>query len=346
MHSSFSHSQYSFTQLDSIARVPTKKGEFILRPFIVDDQRGILNLWKTAFNREMPLDLWKWKYLYHPFKTEMIVGINEQDEIQVVFSGIGYPANWMGRETRITQLMDIMTHPSVRKSGLFIHAVNQFIKVFTGSNKTVMLYGFPGKYHFDIGEKYLQYSSIDPGVVYLSYEINNPKTSLPERGFSLTPMKSTDKAFDDLWDRCAPDYPFCVIRNSRFLTWRFFAHPFQKYHLYGLTNNFDNKLLGYVVIHTQENAVHILDFLAPDSTPLIHVLMNLLIKRLKDAEYQSISTWLPGQHFSIKALTDFGFEEKSEPLGIIPTIRSFDPGLESQWVCRHLYYTIADWDLL
>ena len=40
------------------------------------------------------------------------------------------------------------------------------------------------------------------------------------------------------------------------------------------------------------------------------------------------------------------FAQAPEPLGIVPTARSFDVNLEIPWVSDNLYYTMADADLV
>jgi hypothetical protein len=61
---------------------------------------------------------------------------------------------------------------------------------------------------------------------------------------------------------------------------------------------------------------------------------------------EKISVWVPGSHFSVEILAAAGFARIDEPLGIVPTARSFDPALEIPWISDHLYYTMADADLV
>ena len=42
-------------------------GTFEIRPYLPEDERQVLSLWKTAFHKEMPEPLWHWKYTRNPF---------------------------------------------------------------------------------------------------------------------------------------------------------------------------------------------------------------------------------------------------------------------------------------
>jgi len=62
-------------------------------------------------------------------------------------------------------------------------------------------------------------------------------------------------------------------------------------------------------------------------------------------DIEHIETWLPGGHFLTTGLLDAGWTREPEPLGIVPTARSFDPELTIPWVSENFFYTMADSDL-
>ncbi|OQX73355.1 MAG: hypothetical protein B6D64_13975, partial [Bacteroidetes bacterium 4484_276] len=58
-----------------------------------------------------------------------------------------------------------------------------------------------------------------------------------------------------------------------------------------------------------------------------------------------VQLWLPKNHFITDNLVEIGFEEKPEPLGIIPTGRSFDKTLDIDFAINNIFYTMGDGDL-
>ena len=144
-------------------RIELDAGTFTAAPYRAEDERAVLDLWRVAFGKELDADLWRWKYVDNPFGMRVLVCRDPQTEAAVVvYSGVPYRARRNGREVEIVQLMDIMSHPDVRKTGLFIKAAEAFFDIFAVGD-SVLYYGIPGRYHFDIGAKYLDYSELEVG---------------------------------------------------------------------------------------------------------------------------------------------------------------------------------------
>jgi len=61
---------------------------------------------------------------------------------------------------------------------------------------------------------------------------------------------------------------------------------------------------------------------------------------------EQLETWLPGGHFLYQYAMLCGFESFLEPMGIIPTARIFHPSITFEWLCEHMYYNMADGDLM
>ncbi|MFP4087436.1 MAG: GNAT family N-acetyltransferase, partial [Desulfobacteraceae bacterium] len=132
-------------------RIETQHGSFRVRPYRSDDEAGVLSLWEAAFGKELSPSLWRWKYLKNPYPVQIGVAVDDDERVLVLYGGIPYRANWNGNQVSMTHLMDIMSHPDCRGSGLFVKTGAAFFDLFAGPERTLFYYGFPGKYHFDIG---------------------------------------------------------------------------------------------------------------------------------------------------------------------------------------------------
>ena len=323
------------------------KGTFTIRSYRPEDEQNVLALWKTAFGKEMPISLWNWKYQQNPFGCHMLLCVNDADEPVVMYGGVPYQAQWNGKRVEITQLMDIMSHPDYRKTGLFIHTGNAFFDTFGGSKHSVMLYGFPGKYHFEIGQKYLAYQKMASDIAYLSADPaalseNKPSVSSGniEQRFDI------DASFDSLWKRCQVSYPFSVIRNADFLRWRFIDHPFNHYEIWGHRMKAEKDLAAYAILSFIDNKATLVDLLGLPFDSIWSDFWIKLGKMLAQRDISQLHTWLPDGHFITHAVMASGLKRFPEPIGIIPTVRSFDTSLTFDWISKNLYYTMADTDLM
>lgn len=323
------------------------RGEFLVRPYQPEDEKYVLSLWKTAFQKEMPETVWRWKYTENPFGFHMLLCLNESGIPVVMYGGIPYRANWNGTPVEITNLMDIMSHPDYRKTGLFIHTGNAFFDRFGGPEKSVFLYGFPGSYHYEIGRKYLGYRKLAADVVYLHAAVD----ALIQSGF----QKSTgcieqnliiDDAFDRLWQRCRGSYPLAIIRDAAFLSWRYAHHPVKSYEVWQYRVSRQGDMMAYAIFSIEAGTAVISDVMAPLSDIRLSDFWSVLGKMLYDRGVVSVATWLPGGHFMVQSAVSSGFSVCPEPTGIIPTLRIFDPDMDFAWACDHLFYTMADGDLV
>jgi hypothetical protein len=246
----------------------------------------------------------------------------------------------------MTHLMDIMSHPDCRKSGLFVKTGMAFFDLFAGPDRTCFYYGFPGKYHFDIGKKYLAYTGLDGGVRFLAA----PTGALAPKSRALSGrverVRDVDETFDDLWHGCREGYPFAVIRDAAFLRWRFFEHPSRKYEIWTYRSYFKKDLKAYAVFALEGETARMVDILIPGAEKTVEDFLARVSHQFHRRGINAIETWLPESHFLIQSLVDAGFGERQEPLGFIPTGRSFHPNISVDWASRNLFYTMADGDLL
>lgn len=321
---------------------------FVFRPYAAGDEAGILELWRKAFGKEMRPGLWAWKYRDCPFAVEIgLCRCEEDGEVVVSFGGIAFRGSLDGKEIRMTHLVDIMSHPLYRKTGLFVHTAEAFFACFAGPSKTSLYYGFPGKIHFDIGQKYLQYRPLPAGVSYWSARTGDIEERKTRSRGRLERIVAADRRIDALWHEREAGYPLSVRRDSVFLTWRFSAHPFNAYEIWGYRTAFRSRLRGYAVLSLGEDGkkAKLLDLLLPPSVEDSADFLRRLGRELSGRGVTQLVCWLPGGHESGKAALAAGFVQGAEPLGIIPTARVFDPALAFSRVCEALYYTMADGDL-
>jgi len=325
--------------------IELEAGTFTAAPYRAEDERAVLDLWHVAFGKELDPDLWRWKYVDNPFGMRVLVCRDPRTEAAVVvYSGVPYRARWNGREVEIVQLMDIMSHPDVRKTGLFIKAAEAFFDLFAGGD-SVLYYGIPGRYHFDIGAKYLDYSELESGVAYLRGSTRALARGAGIFGPSMQLVKRPTPDLDRIWSEVADHYPLGAVRDAAFVDWRFFRNPQRDYRLYVLRAGMTRRPRGYAVIGVDGGSARLVDFLMPPDREMIAALSGRMTADLAARDIDTIETWLPGRHFITEGLVAAGWSREPEPLGIVPTARSFDTQLTIPWVSENFFFTMADSDL-
>ncbi len=326
-------------------KIEVEAGSFSARPYRSGDDAEVLALWQLAFGRELDEAIWRWKYAENPFGQRILLCLDDDGLALVMYSGVPYRANWNGREVEIVQLMDIMSHPDYRKTGLFVKAADTYFDLFAGGD-SVLYYGIPGRYHFDIGAKYLKYSELKSGVAYLRGEAS--VIARRARLFGATAERIDDAAvaLDAVWTELKPHYPLAAIRDRAFVEWRFFQNPTRDYSVYLYRTGLSKRPKGYAVVGIEGEVARIVDLLVPPDRNLIAEFTGQIAADIRRLGIGVLETWMPGSHFISRMLEDSGWAREPEPLGIVPTARSFDNGLTIPWTSENFFYTMADSDLM
>ncbi len=327
--------------------IETNGETFWVKPYTDDDEKDVLSLWTTVFGKETDCDLWRWKYIENPFGNRILLAFDEAGRIVGLYGGIPYIAQIENEYHRIVQLMDIMTHPRVRKSGLFVKFAYQFCDfVEAYSPEPIFFYGFPGSYHLSVGIKYLKYEVCTNKVIFLKYPLKKIDFKYKyDQDIKLRWLGNEDLAlFDQLWNGCKASYPLSVVRDSIFVKWRFLDHPRNAYHIMGAMDEL-GALLGYMVFVREADVIRMVDILVPDSAITVEHIFFRLVEKLMEERIETIETWLPESHFISRHLICFGFENHPEPIGFTSTVRRLSPNLTLEWISKNLFYTMADADL-
>ena len=328
----------------------TPHGTFYLRPYRDEDMEQVIALWNHAFNQTMDHRVWRWKFHDCPFGRQTMVCFTADHVPIAMYAGIPFRANWGGRSIRLTQLIDNMSHPAYRhltngRKGLFVQTAEHFFDTYGSGPEPGFHYGFPGLRHHKLGAMLLHYSRLAGGAAYL--EARFPKISIPLFGSSskkVVRLFHASDELDELWNKAARYYPFSVVRDAQFVRWRFFDRPAADYHVYAYRN--EQGLSAYVAARFDGDTAAIVDILAlPDGNDLRDIVRTIGRECCKK-RVRTLKVWLPGDHFIGGMLLRRGFTNREEPLGIVPTGRSFIPGLDIDYAASNMYYTMADSDLL
>jgi len=319
---------------------------FRIRPYRAEDERAVLSLWQAAFHQELPSRVWRWKYLENPYARKVLVCTRADGTVVALFGGMPYRTNWGGRIVEALHAMDIMSHPDYRGAGLFVRTCQAFMDAFCQPGGVSFLYGVPGRYHYDLGEKYLGYRELKGCLRYLTARPADLAKGRKRFWGRLRRVREIDPSFDRLWVNCSPHYPLAVIRDAPFLRWRFMDNPRESYDIYGYQRWGSGEMAGYAVLSRHPEKPRLVDLLAPPVPGLIRDLLARIGMELVRQGIETVETWLPADHFVTKAAMAAGFAPAQEPVGMILCVRLFDHSPDLEWIAGNLYFTMADGDLM
>jgi len=153
----------------------------------------------------------------------------------------------------------------------------------------------------------------------------------PQVATSLVRVNNFDHRMDTFWERYAASHPFGLVKDSRYLNWRYCNHPLHAYHITLAERG--GQITGCLVIqHTGLRSVIAELMFLPDHPSPTNPLLRSAVKQARSAGSVLLSTWATSEQASFRALRRMGF---STPANLIRMARSL-PAL-----ARQLYQVIA-----
>lgn len=312
--------------------------DLLIRMYKDGDEGRIVSLFKEVFGREMSLEEWRWKYTGRGNKkVYSAVALNETDEIIAHYGGMPHRMIYQGKVIYGMAIGDVMVHPKLRGLKLFKKTA-ALVPDEAVKDGILLGYGFPNERALLLPQKLGLYEKVED-VFEATKEVRF-HNSFNRYFFKFSPLSFDDNGIDALWESVKHELHLAVVRDRKYLKWRYHLHPFLKYELWGLKNRFGNKLQGIAVLRQDQERMLFIDFICrPD---MIEPLF------LKAENYASaigkkfIVLWHP-EYLSDRLLS-LGFSVKPS-LTCIPRT-THELTLKKEAIKGNFFYTMGDTDFL
>lgn len=339
------------------------KGEWSVRSYQPGDEIGLVQLFKRVFGVERTLDRWYWQFRDNPVGDQYIrVAVTDSGDLVGHYGGVPVLANWAGERLVLTQVVDVMADPAIRgglsqRSGIFGRLLASYIQECLGPGRSALGFGFPPIGNLRLGRQ-LGYRELHR-VHSLAREIVNRRTfclpaSISTLGWVVEEVTDL-RPVDRLWLRCQPELPVAIIRDSRYLSWRYRQQPEIRYHVVVVRRRFSGEWAGIAVLRLgvgkelaflgqDDTSACIVDWLVPTDERLAAELLMTECEVIgRENGMRRLYAWFrPGSvHWDL--FTSSGFQPELAPMYL--TARPGIEGLSLEWAKDRWYYTMGDSDL-
>ena len=306
-----------------------------IRDYKTGDEEGITRLFGDVFGKEMTSGQWKWKYLV-PGNGRIYSKVTEAVSHGIIGHAGAIPLRGVFKNTPIQffQIVDVMVHPKERgflgRKNLFDSMIKFLFEDIRKEFPDVFCYGFPGTRPFILGERIKVYDQIELASEHtkrLHRSLLNP--------YKVQLIAWDDDRLDSLWTMFSKDFSLSLIRDKRYLCWRYATNPFFSYQLFGIF--LLGKLKGWVVTKDSDDEIFVVDLLTEPrrSMGILKALENHLISRGK----KNIRIWLSERwRKHIK-----GYTANVTP--VVVTNMIWKLPFTTSTVKENLYYTMGDADI-
>jgi len=247
---------------------------YIIREYKPGDKEKIFELinfvW-GSYNAEVVKSVWDWLFLNNPFRPEgppYILVVENNSDIVGLVCNIFVDLKIDNKVTKARWGCNFMTHPQHRGEGLMLSKMQLDIPILPwfgfSSQKILPLETKLGGHR--ITSIYSQICILDMKA-FLQNKYKNRFIAclggvswnlvskicftrrVPNRSISITEITYFDDRFNEFWEEISKDYPVIVVRNQKYLNWRFITTPF-KYHIFTATK--DRRISGYIALRQTE----------------------------------------------------------------------------------------------
>jgi len=312
------------------------------------DEQNIYDLAKAVWGEQVPekeqwIKGWKWMFTDNPAGNSIIWLAEHDGKLIGEYPLVMADMKIGNKIVKAAQIADTMTHPEYRRQGIAFTLGREALSQLRRQG-AYLAFGFPTAeaYPLHIKSGYLDICAVQTLFKplnlrnlleeYLTH--NKPligslsavaklalktifRAQKPPKveGLTITQLLQFDDRFNDFWKLISNDYNISIVRDKRYLNWRYMNMPNAKYTVYVAEK--DNEVCGYIVLdykcQRQLFLGRILDIIAPrDQQNVIQHLISKAVEHFEQEKVDAITTGIVAHRYYHSFLK----------VGFIPSIRS------------------------
>jgi len=281
-------------------------------PYTPGDESKILELFKLTFNKQMSPDYWNWRFASNPAGRQMIELAWDGATLAGHYAVSPVKMSINGRESLTALSMTTMTHPDYRKRGIFVTLAQSLYRRLDKEG-VVGVWGFPNdnSYHGFMAK--LNWFPLARIPKLQCKNCQGVVIPPDEERQDILEVYRIDNRFDELWQRIDKDNLNLVVRDSKYLQWRYLECPLNEYRVFILPES--GGISGYLVLKTYcggtESTGEIVDLLAVNNDAVRRLLKHAL-KHFSISGVGSVVLWMNTGASYYKSVEELGFKPLDE----------------------------------
>jgi len=349
---------------------------FKIREYADGNENHIVALFEKVYGKTMgkteSKQHWQWEYLKNPVHSISIKLAWNNGNLIGQYSANPLVVWANGQEVMAALSLDTMTDPDYSGMGVFSETAKSLYNDLV-EKKFAFIYGFPNSKSISVFLKYLGWQIISPPPILVcpldmgpfirkktkSDFLGNLVSKVSKPLLQICHNKSLrdnnnhieirrEKQFglwaDDLWLRCRNQHKIWIVRNYKYLSWRYDMRPESQYNIFSAWAN--NEIAGFVITTSQRrdegNVCFILDILVDSElSGVIEKLLVTVKKQSIDNNDTLISSMVMPASIYRKYFHKFCFV--SLPHKFFPQELNFGGRTLDNQISNEVFFNSASW---
>jgi Acetyltransferase (GNAT) domain len=308
------------------------------------DEIAIQSLFKSAFNRDMSIEYWDWRFKRNPAGKTMIKLMWDADFLVGHYAVCPVYVNVCGVRTLAALSMTTMTHPLYTGRGIFSELADQLYQSLSQEFAIEFVWGFPNvnsHYGFikNLGWKDLAV------VPTLSLSTSQVK---PVQDDAVYRHDQIDHSFLPSVSAVTSKYEVGVLRDIEYLKWRYLECPTIKYDIFSVRSD---KNLYFLVLkifksfdYPTKYEIDLVEFFMPVDAGLVLRALQAILAHYRAYDVVKINAWIPLGDDRHGVLEKIGFSY-DKPLTYMGIKSLGNPDLGTYIDFRNWYFSMGDSDV-
>lgn len=318
--------------------------EIKIRNYIEGDELRIAPLLHSNFpnapESQSILETWLWQFK-NDFSKESGVAVAEREsEIVAHYAVMWFLMNYQDQLIEGAISTATVTDKRVRGKGLFTELARKVYADIKAEGCKIV-YGFPNSQSingfmnrlgwFEIASfpLHLRFINVVPflkkaigdnlmakvlgwlGNLFLMMVFRDTKLGKANPDMEIILCKSIPDGLNDIWEKSFLAQRICLVRDKKYLEWRYLRKPFFKYAVYAAFSK-ENKVLGYAITNVADKfgirIIYVMEFAAiEDSKEIYKSLIKTLHKMAERIKADAISLLILPNNPNYAFLLKYGF---------------------------------------
>lgn len=314
------------------------------------DEEEVLRVFNRVFGDGRSMEEWKWLYRDNPEGLQAHLARFSDGEVVSEFCAIPRRVKLPDGPAVFGEIVDSYTDPSYRKGlkrrGPFASAGEWFAQTFGRYDRDIVMYGLPTPANFRIGQRFLGYTHVEE-VDMLFKDLDQGSPDPVGEECRVTKVDRFSPDVDDLYRRVEGSFDCIVVRDTRYLNWRYAARPDNPYELWEYRDHRD-VVFAITVLRkgwSGGDEFAVADLLAEPAHWALPDLVRHVEQRARAHECERATVMLNPRSDQWRGIMGLNWEPQRTHF--VFTARSFQPErVTLDWLQESWYLTLGDFDVV